>query len=439
MSGQSDISLFNVSDDSLKNGKLIVSPAESSEESYQINFVLEDNEQKSSLYNSIFNFTNSIIGAGIMGLPYALNEAGFFFGIILLVVITWIVDWSVINLIKCGKLTSTNTYQDLVRSVLGKPGYWMITIFQIVFAFGGMCAYLVIVADTLGSVIAHYSNGVSRLTILTICTFLICLPLSSVKSMTHLAKTSFISLVAIAALVLTTIIEARKNSLPASDDKFAFIKPNFFQAIGVISFAFVCHHNTFIIYGSLRTPTLDRFEKVTHYSTGFSLLMSLLMAIPTYLAFTDSTKGNILNNFSFDLLSINIARLLFAFNILLTFPMECLVAREVIENFLFSDRPFNRIRHLLITFLLVLTSFLVSKLTCDLGIVLELTQGGFSAVLLAFILPPLCVIKLKKDRVFSYKNILPLAVLVFGIVTMILSTTLSIITALQPKKNRQQC
>lgn len=81
------------------------------------------------------------------------------------------------------------------------------------------------------------------------------------------------------------------------------------QAIGVISFAFVCHHNSLLIYGSLRTPTMDRFAKVTHYSTGVSMLACLTMALTGYLCFGDRTQANILNNFPSNNIMVNIARL----------------------------------------------------------------------------------------------------------------------------------
>lgn len=80
--------------------------------------------------------------------------------------------------------------------------------------------------------------------------------------------------------------------------RFSIVEPGIFQAIGVISFAFVCHHNSLLIYGSLRTPTLDRFATVTHVSTAVSLVACSVMAISGYLVFTDKTQGNILNNFS---------------------------------------------------------------------------------------------------------------------------------------------
>lgn len=79
--------------------------------------------------------------------------------------------------------------------------------------------------------------------------------------------------------------------------RFSIVGPAVFPAIGVISFAFVCHHNSLLIYGSLKTPTLDRFAKVTHISTVISLVACMTLAISAFIVFTDKTQGNILNNF----------------------------------------------------------------------------------------------------------------------------------------------
>jgi len=81
------------------------------------------------------------------------------------------------------------------------------------------------------------------------------------------------------------------------------------QAVGVISFAFVCHHNSLLIYGSLRKPTLDRFARVTHWSTSISMGACLAMALAGYLTFGDKTDANVLNNFPKDNVMVNIARL----------------------------------------------------------------------------------------------------------------------------------
>lgn len=68
-------------------------------------------------------------------------------------------------------------------------------------------------------------------------------------------------------------------------------------------------HNSLLIYGSLKKPTLDRFARVTHYSTGISLVMCLAMGIAGFLSFGSKTQGNVLNNFPSDNIVVNIARL----------------------------------------------------------------------------------------------------------------------------------
>lgn len=68
-------------------------------------------------------------------------------------------------------------------------------------------------------------------------------------------------------------------------------------------------HNSLLIYGSLKRPTLDRFAKVTHYSTAVSLLMCLAMGVAGFLFFGSMTQGNVLNNLPSNNIVVNIARL----------------------------------------------------------------------------------------------------------------------------------
>jgi sodium-coupled neutral amino acid transporter 11 len=71
------------------------------------------------------------------------------------------------------------------------------------------------------------------------------------------------------------------------------------------------------------------------------------------------------------------ARGAFALNMILTFPMECLVAREVIQHEFFHNE-FNGFHLFWVTLALVLSALLASVTTCNLGFILELS-GGFAA------------------------------------------------------------
>jgi sodium-coupled neutral amino acid transporter 11 len=235
----------------------------------------------------------------------------------------------------------------------------------------------------------------------------------------QLAKASGFALVSMSVIIVTVITQAFRvpaefrGQLRGS----LIINDGIFEAIGVISFAFVCHHNSLLIYGSLRKPTIDRFSRVTHYSTSISLVACLVMALSGYLTFGDKTLGNVLNNFPNDNLLVNIARLFFGLNMLTTLPLEAFVCREVMNEYWFSDEPFHPNRHLLFSTSLVVSALALSLLTCDLGVVFELF-GATSACALAFILPPLCYIKLSKKSKQTY---LAMAVVAFGCTVMVIS------------------
>ncbi|CEG71051.1 Putative Genomic scaffold, msy_sf_7 [Rhizopus microsporus] len=416
-----------------------------------------------SIFTSFLNMANSIIGAGIIGLPFAFKEAGFWTGLFLLIALTIIVDWTVRLLIHNGKLSGTSTYQDLMEFTFGKPGLIAISIFQFAFAFGGMAAYCVIigklkheikapvtnnnVGDTIPHVIRSLFPKVDQVPLLwmladrNLCisffTLFVSYPLSLYRDISKLAKTSALALVAIIIIIIAVAIEGPQmpSSIRGSSAlRFNIINNEAFQAIAVMSFAFVCHHNSFLIFGSLRQPSLNRFATVTHWSMGIAFFTCLLLAVSGYWAFTDKTVGNILNNFPSDNILINIARLAFGLNMFTTIPLEAFVCREVLETYFWPSAKFDKMRHFLITSVLILTTVAISLLTCNLGIVLELT-GAFSATVLAFVLPPLCFLKLSNGPLFHSSKICHWACTIFGLIIMFISTFYSIRKALLPSSS----
>lgn len=143
----------------------------------------------------------------------------------------------------------------------------------------------------------------------------------------------------------------------------------------------------------------------------------LIMALGGFLTFGDKTLGNVLNNFPSDNSMVNVARLCFGLNMLTTLPLEAFVCREVMLTYFFPDEPFNMNRHLLFSTSLVTAAMMLSLVTCDLGAVFELV-GATSAVAMAYILPPMCYIKLTTR---SWRTYMAYAVVAFGSVVMIIS------------------
>lgn len=108
---------------------------------------------KSGLRSAFMNMANSIIGAGIIGQPYAFKQAGLLSGVVLLVGLTFVVDWTICLIVVNSKLSGANSFQGTVEHCFGRSGLIAISLAQWLFAFGGMVAFGVIVGDTIPHVL----------------------------------------------------------------------------------------------------------------------------------------------------------------------------------------------------------------------------------------------------------------------------------------------
>lgn len=93
--------------------------------------------------------------------------------------------------------------------------------------------------------------------------------------------------------------------------------------------------------------------------------------------YTVYSTGDLLENYCWNDDLMNVSRISFSITILLTFPIECFVIREVIENSFFSnltspEDKWRTLRHVGITIMIVITTYLISMATDCLGVVLEL-------------------------------------------------------------------
>jgi sodium-coupled neutral amino acid transporter 11 len=108
---------------------------------------------KSGLRSAFMNMANSIIGAGIIGQPYALKQAGLLTGVTLLIALTVVVDWTIRLIVINSKLSGRDSFQGTVEYCFGRKGLIGIRVAQWAFAFGGMVAFGVIVGDSIPHVL----------------------------------------------------------------------------------------------------------------------------------------------------------------------------------------------------------------------------------------------------------------------------------------------
>ena len=416
----------------------------------------------SNLKHAFFNMTNSIVGAGIVGIPMAFLNSGLLMGTILMIILTFMNDWTLRLIVVNTKLSGSKTYTGCISHTYGNFGKIVVLFSQGFFAVGGSIGFTIIIGDSIPHILrsvfseqvkesALLSFLLSRNFIITFCICFICFPLSLIRDISLLARASGLALISMFMIISIVIFKAPfvdeiyKGSI--SNREYIF-NTNIFQGISVISFALVCHHNTTFIYDSIKVPTLDRFNRIIHYSCAISGFLCALLGICGFMNFGDKTKGNILNNFPNNDWLINIARFCFGLNMITTLPLEIYVIREVIKDLYtifkrrkepsFEAQNFTTFQHAFVTSILLLIPLGVSIMTCNLGAVLEIV-GATSGSLLAYILPPLCYNKMTKGNKSKLQQSPYYVCATFGFMVMILSTFQTISQSMNSSSGTNHC
>lgn len=370
---------------------------------------------KSGIAGASFNFMNTIVGAGLVGVAYALREAGLVVGLFLFCFVSAIVYYTVRLIVRLGVSRGRNTYETLAQLAFGKTGYIVLCLSTFIFAYGAMLAYVMIAGDTISVVVANMSGNnefIAELrpyAILGVAT-LFMLPLSLLKNLSALAHSSMISLMSVSWIILFVIIRlgtgAGEGYDPATPEDSAVVPvgKQVFPAIGIIAFGFVCHHNSFLVYNSLENATTKRWDKTTAISVTGALSICALIASCGYGTFRGVTQSNLFNAYSPEDNLANITRVFFALVMILTYPMEMYVARHSLHSSIFrSTVTIPNARFIVFTVALWASTVIIGIVVRDLGIVLELF-GGMSGSVIGFIGPALLHLKLEDGLLRDLKN-----------------------------------
>lgn len=422
----------------------------------------------SSAAGAVSNYVNTIVGAGIVGLPFALAESGLWMGMFMMCVAAFLNVQSSNMLIAIGEKTGRLNYEELMADVFGNAGIYFVSLFVGVLAFGAMSAYLVIVGDTVPEILLASGSTTGafadRTSVILLFGIFCMLPVSMLKDMSKLSYTSFVSI--LADLLLTLIVlfagseEARDDPDIDRSQVNTFIRPTIFAGFGAISFAFVCQSSSFLVYRSMSKGGVDRWACVSRWSVSIAFVMGLTLALGGYLNFVNETQGNILNNFSTEHKAASVARGFLAVTMVFTYPMEMYVVRHVVDVSVFQTflgmGPISSARHYGITIVLWGLTIILATSTDNLGSILEIF-GAFGASAVGYIMPPLLFMKSNRaqfrravavwrkgapeydpalgERLWAMRKFyLPIFMVVFGVTAMVAGVATAVVSELSPTK-----
>ncbi|KAJ2449971.1 hypothetical protein GGF42_004616 [Coemansia sp. RSA 2424] len=349
-----------------------------------------------SVSGAAFNVLNSIIGSGIIGLPYALNNAGMATGLAMLVVVGLVSQFANYTLVLTGKRLDALHYSEVAHMALGTLGYQALSASVIVSLVGVVTTYLIILGDIASSLRQTYlpaQEWLTRSVAIAIVAYAFVLPLLFFRHSGPLAKYSVVSVVALPVILLIVAIRAPIYASSAlAADYPAIVGPHVFRALGVLSFSYCSAHAAFQNFLGLRERTMRNWMRATTAATWVAIALCCAFGEIGLASFGSRVQANIFLNFPPTDAYVNIARVLFCLTLVLTFPLSFYPIRDTFTHIFGIHSQQRRIGGRVLESLFtisVLTFVCIAAAKCtDLGAAYELV-GAASATTISFIFPAL--------------------------------------------------
>lgn len=416
-------------------------------------------EGTSSMSNVLYNFINAIIGAGIVGLPYVFMQSGLAGGIIMMAAMAYLSDYSLRLMVRAARICKVNNYEELCETCFGEMGFYTVSFAMFLFDYGAMLSMLIIMGDASEFCVERWfsvrSANVRRLVLLGLGTLLI-LPLCLFRDVSQLEKVSAASVATVVIIIVAVMYKfiEGKYSVAGPTEPIEWISSSLPSAMGTVAFAFVCQDCCFLIFNTLRKPTRRRWAVLVHLAIISAYVICLIFALSGYLTFRGQTKSNLLNNYAADDTLILITRVIYVFTMAFTYPISFYVTRHIIYVLVYrgpqytsyyeKDSPMAT--HVVITVGLFVLTMIPVMFVTNLGPVMSIT-GSVAAVMLAFVLPSMCYLRLQPYSLAFWRSsgegvvsstfferlntvVPPMLLFVFGLLSGVGSTTQTVLQEL---------
>ena len=100
---------------------------------------------KSTICCTSFNVINGLMGAGVIGLPYAFHQQGFLPAGVGMLVVALITYFTMILQIEVGRNSGCFTYESMCELAFGRKGFYAIVFFMGINSFGVCVAYICLI------------------------------------------------------------------------------------------------------------------------------------------------------------------------------------------------------------------------------------------------------------------------------------------------------
>ena len=394
--------------------------------------------------NEVFNLVKSIVGSGVLSLPYGVayygNAPSALIPAVFIVSLMGGLSAYTFGLIgRVCKNTNTVSYSDAWDATVGKRFSPLIAFSCFFDCFNGALSYSMILADSAVNLLAGVGVAVTRTQALLGLTSTVLLPLCLMKNLSSLAPFSLVGIVSMLYITLAMGIRFFGKAYAPGGEFFAsqLAQPSFGQmgASSALSLntliltcmltnAYIAHFNAPKFLAELKNNTMGRFAKVIGWSFGISVAIYAVATSLGFLTFGSACNGFILNNYSVRDKLMSLASIAVTISITTSYPLIFVGACDGLMDLakVPQSKRDNSLRNKVTLAVLSVATLLASQLT-DLGLVASLGGATFGTALV-FVYPVIMFLKQQKQRT---AETLPASIVgILGLVSGAIATVLTL-------------
>uniref|UniRef100_A0A2M3ZZ83 Putative amino acid transporter n=2 Tax=Anopheles triannulatus TaxID=58253 RepID=A0A2M3ZZ83_9DIPT len=374
--------------------------------------------------------TNSIIGVGILSMPFCFQKCGIVLSIVLLLLSSYVTRLVCSYMVKSAIISRRKNFEQIAFYAFGSGGKLLVELCVVGYLLGTCIAYFVVVGDLgpqiTAKILSLDESSTLRSWVMIVVTIVCIIPLGMLRNVDSLASVCSASLGFYLCLVLKVMSEA-SNQFQESGwfDRLDLWKwSGILQCMPIFTMALSCQMQIFEVYATMPTTSLDKMSRVIRQSTNICTLIYVAIGFFGYVAFNGHRfSGNILVDFSPSFVS-DVIKIGFVLSVAFSFPLAIFPCRVSLYSLLYkrsSDPHFyipeSKFRPL--TVAIVVVALIVGLLIPSIEVVIGLV-GSTIGVAICLIIPAACYMTICKTNINEKK--VAQVMIVFGFLTMVLGT-----------------
>ena len=394
-----------------------------------------------SLSSSVFNLCILSLGTGSLALPKNIKYMSIFFSPVIIMLIGYLSHWTITVLYKVSRKYRLNTYEDVIRKVLGPYMSTFVGFVMCINQMGCIILYQVIMYKLIGGIINEiFSLGylnmedfVSRglygkLWMRFILCYLIMgtilYPLCQLNSIAKMRYASAFGVYSLFFLIFIVVIECPfRIKYNIDNDKFHINiidifsgiknKIKIFEAMSTIFYAFSCHVGVFPVLETFHNPTEVRVKKLFKYSILTDIICYCVIGISGYLTQPENTPDLIIQRYKINKRDylMTFGQMCFVLTLVAKICANYNALRECMYNLVhIKNKKKPEYLNKILTFEVLMLTTLATVIFQSISDYIVLI-GSFCSIIISCLIPGIIYIKDNKYPIFHVKNLLVMIVI----------------------------